>query len=102
MQQRIAGFHQDEKNDWAADLECGHTQYVRHNPPWEMRPWVVEESSRNKFLGKTLECKKCDESYGNSETNTVSPLRIRAERERSGRNDKLLYAQPLDFAPRSR
>lgn len=56
---RIVGFHQDEENDWVADLECGHTQHVRHDPPWQVRPWVITESGRAMFLGKTLECVKC-------------------------------------------
>jgi hypothetical protein len=56
---RIVGFHQDEEQDWVADLECGHTQHVRHDPPWQVRPWVITESGRAKFLGTTLECVKC-------------------------------------------
>ena len=39
MDRRIAGFHQDELGDWVAELDCGHTQHVRHNPPWQLRPW---------------------------------------------------------------
>jgi hypothetical protein len=56
---RIVGFHQDEESHWVADLECGHTQHVRHDPPWQVRPWVVTESGRATFLGKPLECVKC-------------------------------------------
>jgi hypothetical protein len=56
---RIIGFHQDEENHWVADLECGHTQHVRHDPPWQVRTWVTTESGRATFLGKTLECVKC-------------------------------------------
>ncbi|PYU03922.1 MAG: hypothetical protein DMG34_11865 [Acidobacteria bacterium] len=32
-ERKILGFHQDEHRDWVADLECGHTRHVRHNPP---------------------------------------------------------------------
>ncbi len=32
-ERKILGFHQDEQRDWVADLECGHTRHVRHNPP---------------------------------------------------------------------
>jgi len=35
------GFHQDEDSDWVAALECGHSQHVRHDPPWMERPWVL-------------------------------------------------------------
>ena len=55
----IVGFHLDDVGDWVADLECGHTQHVRHNPPWTNRPWVVTESGRSSRLGYTLNCKDC-------------------------------------------
>jgi len=42
MDRRIAGFHQDEEIFWVAELECGHQQHVRHNPPMTLRPWVKE------------------------------------------------------------
>jgi hypothetical protein len=38
MQQPIVGFHQDDVGDWVADLACGHTQHIRHQPPWVNRP----------------------------------------------------------------
>ncbi|MFC6167105.1 DUF3565 domain-containing protein [Acinetobacter terrestris] len=61
MQQAIIGFHLDEENDWVADLACGHAQHVRHNPPWQNRPWVMTEEGRKEKLGVRLECKKCEE-----------------------------------------
>lgn len=60
MLRRIIGFHQDAEGDWVADLECGHSQHVRHNPPWMNRPWVESQSGREKFIGFKLNCKKCD------------------------------------------
>ena len=59
MKRQIVGFHQDEVGDWVADLECGHTQHVRHNPPLSNRPWVLSADGRRRFLGHELECKKC-------------------------------------------
>ena len=61
MKQRIIGFHEDEHGDWVADLECGHGQHVRHDPPWSQRPWVVTQEGRTQKLGETLLCKKCNE-----------------------------------------
>lgn len=57
----IVGFHTDEQGDWVADLECGHSQHVRHRPPWELRPWVVTEEGRQAYLGKQLRCARCEE-----------------------------------------
>jgi len=58
---RIAGFHQDEEAHWVADLDCGHTQHVRHDPPWTSRPWVLTEEGRQGHIGHELNCKKCDD-----------------------------------------
>ncbi len=61
MLQRVIGFHQDIHTDWVADLACGHTQHVRHDPPFQLRPWVITEEGRKDHLGIELACKKCDE-----------------------------------------
>jgi hypothetical protein len=55
----ILGFHQDEQDDWVADLACGHTQHVRHRPPWTLRPWVIDEEGRREHFGTILMCKEC-------------------------------------------
>jgi hypothetical protein len=60
MDKRITGYHLDELQDWVAELECGHNQHVRHNPPWINRPWVVDAEGRKRMLGRKLACKKCD------------------------------------------
>lgn len=61
MQQAIVGFHIDEENHWVADLACGHTQHVRHDPPWQNRPWVLTKQGRKEKLGLMSECKKCED-----------------------------------------
>jgi hypothetical protein len=58
--QSISGFHPDENGDWVAVLSCGHTQHVRHRPPWELRPWVVTEEGRRQHIGAILQCAKCE------------------------------------------
>lgn len=61
MRQSITGYHQDEFQDWVAELACGHNQHVRHMPPWQERPWVVTDEGRRSRLGALLDCRKCDE-----------------------------------------
>jgi len=61
MDRRIIGFHTDDEGHWVAELECGHTQHVRHDPPWQVREWVTTPAGRASFLGKTLWCKKCED-----------------------------------------
>ena len=58
---RIVGFHQDDESHWVADLECGHSQHVRHDPPWQVRPWVITVEGRHQHIGTTLNCRLCDE-----------------------------------------
>ena len=60
MLRKITGFRTDEQGHWVAELECGHTQHVRHDPPWMSRPWVLTEQGRNERIGTELDCKKCD------------------------------------------
>lgn len=60
MKQAMIGFHQDEELHWVADLACGHTQHVRHDPPWQNRAWAMTSEGRNNMLGVALECVKCE------------------------------------------
>jgi hypothetical protein len=68
MNQPILGFHQDEDLHWVADLACGHTQHVRHDPPWQSRPWTQTEEGRALMVGRMLDCKKCDEEQSPAES----------------------------------
>ena len=61
MKRAIVGYHTDEEGHWVADLACGHSQHVRHDPPWQLRPWVITTEGRDRFLGTELECVLCDE-----------------------------------------
>jgi hypothetical protein len=60
MKQPIIGFHQDEFEHWVADLACGHTQHVRHDPPWQNRSWVITDQGREEKIGFELDCVVCD------------------------------------------
>ena len=61
MRRRITGFHPDDEGHWVAELECGHGQHVRHDPPLVWREWVLTEQGRAARLGTTRECPPCDE-----------------------------------------
>jgi len=37
MQKQVVRFYQDEEMDMVAELECGHSQHMRHNSPWQGR-----------------------------------------------------------------
>lgn len=55
----IQGYHQDEDGHWVAELACGHTQHLRHTPPWQERPWVCTPEGRAARLGALLPCRAC-------------------------------------------
>ena len=60
MERAITGYHPDEEGDWVAELVCGHNQHVRHRPPFQMRPWVLDADGRAARLGSPLDCPLCD------------------------------------------
>lgn len=62
MERKIVDFYKDEKNEWKAELECGHTQHVRHNPPFINRSWVTSKKGRKNYKGHKLDCKKCEKN----------------------------------------
>ena len=61
MRQPITGYHKDDRDDWVAELACGHFQHVRHDLPWQSRPWVESPAGRQGMLGHPLDCRKCEE-----------------------------------------
>ncbi|MFF7705895.1 DUF3565 domain-containing protein [Pseudomonas sp. NPDC007930] len=55
----ITGFAQDAHGDWFAQLSCGHTQHLRHAPPWQLRGWVLEPAKRARRIGTPFTCGWC-------------------------------------------
>ncbi|HEY5265972.1 MAG TPA: DUF3565 domain-containing protein [Acidimicrobiales bacterium] len=60
MNRAIVSFYADGQGDWVAELSCGHRQHVRHRPPFEVRPWVLDQETRRSRLGSSLSCPLCD------------------------------------------
>jgi hypothetical protein len=55
----LIGFRQDEDGHWVALLSCGHTQHLRHQPPWQSRPWVLDPQQRLQKIGTRFRCGWC-------------------------------------------
>ncbi|MGY2179730.1 DUF3565 domain-containing protein [Pseudomonas agarici] len=55
----ISGFHQDEDGHWVVELSCGHTQHLRHQPPWQSRDWVLDPARRAAKIGQPFACGWC-------------------------------------------
>ncbi|RWU25731.1 DUF3565 domain-containing protein [Pseudomonas alkylphenolica] len=56
---RVLGFHQDEDGHWVVALSCGHTQHLRHLPPWQSRAWVLDAEQRQQRIGQPFACGWC-------------------------------------------
>ncbi|WP_081016613.1 DUF3565 domain-containing protein [Pseudomonas monteilii] len=56
---RITGWHEDEEGHWVVELSCGHTQHLRHQPPWQSRPWVLDAEQRARHIGQAFTCGWC-------------------------------------------
>ena len=59
MQRTIVSFALDELGQPIAQLDCGHPQHVRHQPPFQLRPWVMTIAGRASMLGSHLNCLRC-------------------------------------------
>ncbi|WP_256214795.1 DUF3565 domain-containing protein [Pseudomonas sp. RL] len=55
----LLGFRQDDEGHWVALLSCGHTQHLRHSPPWQSRAWVLDADSRARRIGQPFDCGWC-------------------------------------------
>ncbi|MEJ5864380.1 DUF3565 domain-containing protein [Pseudomonas farsensis] len=55
----ITGFDQDQDGHWIVALSCGHTQHLRHQPPWQARPWVLDSAERQRRIGQAFACGWC-------------------------------------------
>lgn len=58
----ITGFRPDDTEPagaWIASLACGHSQHVRHRPPFQNAPWVTTQEGRASKLGARLPCLLC-------------------------------------------
>lgn len=60
VRRTIIGFHRDEESHWVADLDCGHAQHIRHDPPFFSRSWVMTTTGRESRMGSEWECGWCD------------------------------------------
>jgi hypothetical protein len=44
-----------------ARLDCGHRRHIRHRPPLEYNPWILDPEQRAARIGQKIECGRCDE-----------------------------------------
>lgn len=76
MKRIINGFRQDKVGDWIAELSCGHTRHLRHQPPFQDVGWVLDPQRRLSKIGEEMTCLAC--SRGDSDLAEERDLRIAA------------------------
>lgn len=59
-QEKIISFTQDDQGHFVAILECGHSVHMRHRPPLESRPWILDAEERKSRVGSLVDCIFCD------------------------------------------
>jgi hypothetical protein len=64
---RLLDFRQDEHGHWVAVLSCGHTQHLRHQPPWQNRAWVMDAEQRQARIGEGFICGWCATEHNEAE-----------------------------------
>jgi hypothetical protein len=62
-------FYQDKEGHWVALLSCGHTQHLRHDPPWQSRQWVIDEKQRLVRIGQPFVCGWCTKAANTAQDN---------------------------------
>ncbi|MGH9303108.1 MAG: DUF3565 domain-containing protein [Acidimicrobiales bacterium] len=62
MNRKIVGFSVDDAGDRIAMLDCLHHRHVRHRPPFEVRPWVLDDAERAQRIGTEIDCGLCERS----------------------------------------
>jgi hypothetical protein len=56
VKRTAVAFHLEVDGRWAAQLDCGHRVYPRHEPPWVD---LLTEAGRKAALGMTAACDQC-------------------------------------------
>ena len=56
---KVLDLRQDDEGHWVAILSCGHTQHLRHQPPWQNRHWLLDPQRRNALIGQPFVCGWC-------------------------------------------
>lgn len=55
----ITSFERDDDQVWVAMLDCGHSQHIRHAPPFQLAAWVNDPDERAAHLSERLRCPLC-------------------------------------------
>lgn len=60
VDRRIISLELESEGTCVASLDCGHTRHIRHRPPLENYPWILDPAQRDARVGERIECGRCD------------------------------------------
>ncbi|MCA9711493.1 MAG: DUF3565 domain-containing protein, partial [Myxococcales bacterium] len=55
----IVGLRREGPRAVVLALDCGHHRHVRHRPPLQVHPWVLDEAAARQRVGQGIECLRC-------------------------------------------
>ena len=57
----ILGLEPESGDSVVAVLDCGHRRHIRHRPPLESHPWILDPAGRAARIGQRIECGRCEQ-----------------------------------------
>ena len=61
IDRRILNLESESADSVIAVLDCGHRRHIRHRPPLEMHPWILDPAARAARIGQRIECGRCEQ-----------------------------------------
>lgn len=61
VDRRILSITLEAADSGVAALDCGHRRHIRHRPPLERHPWLLDPAERDARVGQRIECARCDQ-----------------------------------------
>jgi tellurite methyltransferase len=60
IDRQILDIEAESADSCVAALDCGHRRHIRHRPPLERHPWILDPAERAARVGQRIECGRCE------------------------------------------
>jgi tellurite resistance-related uncharacterized protein len=60
IDRQILSIEPESADSVVATLDCGHRRHIRHRPPLESHPWILDPVARVARVGQRIECGRCE------------------------------------------
>lgn len=59
IERKILSIEEETNEEFVASLSCGHKRHLRHDPPRETRPRLLDSQEREAIIGTQIDCGRC-------------------------------------------